>query len=154
MRSIYQNITTRLLAQDEVKDLVGQNETYADADDQYAIRPGLLDEDDPYPGIVLALPSNVYDDDLPGVARYSKSTLEVRCLALSLNIAWALRDAVAYDSGAPMDSEGLHGYDTSGILSCQLQSDTEDAYEMSDDSDRLLYVVTSIYQLEIDEGEL
>jgi len=154
MREIYQQITGRLLSQSEVVGAVGQNTTYDEATDQYAIRPGQLDENDPYPGIVLALPTIVYDDDLGGVARYAKATLETRCLSLDLNLAWSLREAIAYDDGEPDDGNGLHGYSAGGILACQLQSDTEDTFEFGDDSDRLLFVVTSVYQLEIDEGEL
>ena len=153
MLDLYDKITTLLLSYSEVTSRVSKNTSYTTLSDQYAIRPGQLNEDDDYPGIVLAIPDVQYDEDLQGIARHAVVTLEVRCVGLTLADCWALRNAVAYDDGTPNASTGLHGAtDGTGLLSCQLESDTETAIDFGDSSDRLLFVVESTYRIEFSEG--
>lgn len=155
MNGVYDKITTLLEGYTTVTGLVGQNSEYSTAADKYSIRPGQLNEDDPFPGIVLAIPTVTLDQDLEGLSRHLKVTLQVHCVSLILSEAWALRNAVAFDTGTPDSSEGLHGEsDTTGLLKSQHTSDSEDAFDYGDDSDRSLFVVTSTYQLEVSEGDL
>ena len=154
MNGVYARITGLIASFASVTNLIGQNTEYTDPADRYAIRPGQLNEDDPLPGIVLALPSVQVSQDLPGIDRHLAVTLEVRCLSLSLSECWNLRSSVAYDTGTPNASTGLHTATAAGILSCQHTGDTEDVIDFGDDSDRTLFVVTSTYELEVSEGDL
>jgi len=153
---LYKNIIDRLLTQTEVTAKVDNSNTdYAAGNGRYAIRPGQLDANDGYPGIVLNLPTVEYEEDLEGLSRHGTATMEIRCCAFDLSSAWDLRTAVVYDTGDADAPAGLHTYDdiANGILSCLHQGDTEEAIEFGDASGRLLYVVEATLRIEFSEGD-
>lgn len=133
--------------------LVGRNPSYDSEDDQLAIRSGRLDEKDPWPGLVVAVPSITFDGDLSGRAAWGNATVEVRALALSLLEAWRLALAVAFDGGTPNDparTSGLDGFKDSskGIRSCRLTGSTEAEIPGDRADDRPLYVVELTFAVE------
>lgn len=140
----------------EVQNLVGKNESYSDAADQLAIRPGQLDEDDPFPGIVISVPIQQHDKDLDDQGSLIDATVEVTCVSESLSQAWALRSAVAFNGGQPNDSArstGLDGYTSTPdkLWGAGLVTDEEESYNKIDGGDRLLWAVTSTYQVSYQE---
>lgn len=155
MLDLYSLVTAKLIASAAVTGLVSSNAGYeSDPADAYAIRPGRLNADDVYPGIVLALPTTAYQSDLGDVERLAVVQLQVRALSEVLSECWQLRDAVLYGAGNPQASQGLHGWSDSaaGLLSCQHESDSEEEQEFDDGSDRVVWIVESVFRVEFLEG--
>lgn len=157
---IYGTLIDVLRGFDALTQLVGVNRSYADVASQLAIRAGSLDEDDPYPGLVIAIPSIEIDGDLAHRGGFAVATLEVRGISLKLDEAWALMKAAAWNGGDPDDVtrvlSGLDGFRdlSNGLQAVTLKSVTEDPINPDDKSDRRLWVVESTYTVEFDVGTL
>lgn len=154
---IHALIRAALLSFDEVLTRVGKNTEYATLPDQYAIRPGLLRERDPYPGIVLAIPATSIDGALSGRGGFAVATLEVRAIALVLDEAWALQRAVCWNGGDPDDVNrkvsGLDGYRNitgDGLQAIKLKSFAEFTHDPQDKSDRCFSIVQGTFDVEFD----
>lgn len=154
---IHVPIRAALLTFNEVLTRVGKNTEYATLADQYAIRPGLLRERDPYPGIVLALPTTTIDGDLSGRGGFAVATLQVRAIALVLDAAWDLQKAVCWNGGDPDDVNrklsGLDGYRNiagNGLQAIKLKSFAEFTHDPQDKSDRCFSIVQGTFDVEFD----
>jgi hypothetical protein len=149
-------LIARILAMDTVRELVGQNPNLQ-GDDALAIRDGMLLADDPYPGIVVDMPSQEFARDLNDRGGLITATIEVRTISFSKPQAWALRTAIAYDGGTPNDpnrTTGLDGFrDMLGyaIGGCSLMSETTQHIDPSDGEDRDIWIVESVYQVDYSE---
>lgn len=157
---IYGQLIHALRSFDRLTELVGQNDRYPVLNDRLVIRAGNLDEDDPYPGVVLALPSMQIEGDLAFRGGFAVTILEVRAISLSLSSSWAIAKAAAWNGQDPDDTarlmSGLDGYQdlTRGLQSIVLKSITEDPIAPEDKSDRRLWVVESSYEVHFDIGTM
>lgn len=157
---IYRQLTDALLTFADVLALVGINPRYTEPSEQYAIRPGSLDEDDSYPGLVIAIPTTEVDGDLAFRGGFAVATVEIRAISLSLKSSWALAKAAAWNGGDPDDTSrelsGLDGYRdlSTGIQACKLKAIDEDPIDPDDKSDKRLWVVESTYEVHFDLGTI
>lgn len=157
---IYGPITDALRSFQELSAQVSRNESFNDASDQLVIRPGNLGEDDPLPGLVLALPDTEIEGDLAFRGGFAVSKLEVRAIAFSLAEAWRLAKAAAWNGGDPDDTtrvtSGLDGYKdlSKGIQAVRLLNIAEDPIEPDDKSDRRLWVIEATYEVHFDVGTI
>jgi hypothetical protein len=154
---IYAQLRAALLTFDAVTSRVGRNDKFDVIADQYAIRPGRLRERDPMPGVVFSIPSIEVDGPLSGRGGFAVATLEVAALAMDLDAAWDIANAVCWNGGDPDDSErtlsGLDGYRNltgNGLQAIRLRNFVEDQLEPADKSDRLLWVVQATFGVEFD----
>lgn len=158
---IHAQIRAALLTFNQVLLRVGKNQEYPTLADQYAIRPGLLRERDPHPGIVLAIPSTSIDGPLSGRGGFAVATLEVRAVALVLDSAWDLQKAVCWNGGDPDDTarklSGLDGYRNiagNGLQSIKLKSFAEVTFDPQDKSDRSFSIVQGTFEVEFDVASI
>lgn len=151
---IHDTLISVLRGFDTVAALVGRNRKYNEALDQLVIRPGTLDADDPYPGLVVLVPAVEVDWDLSFRAGFATATVEVRALSFGLANAVAITKAVAWNGEDPADvtrtQSGLDGYRSSanGVQSSKLVSIDESVIEPDDKSDRQLWLLESVYLVE------
>jgi hypothetical protein len=149
-------IIARILAMESVRAIVGRNPNLT-GDDQLAIRDGMLHADDPYPGIVVDMPSQEHERDLKDRGGLIHAVIEVRALSFSKPVAWALRTAVAFDGGQPNDPDrttGLDGFKDiaeHGIWGMGLVSETTAHLDPSDGEDRDIWIVQSTYHVDYQE---
>jgi hypothetical protein len=155
---IHPQIRAALLTFEQVLSLVGKNTDFELVEDQYAIRPGLLLEKDPFPGLVLATPQIDFEGGLEGTgAGFGTATLEVRAISLVVDVSWDLMKAVCWNGGDPDDRtrrlSGLDGYRNitgNGLQSIKLQGTTETTFEAADKSGRVITVVQGTFNVEFD----
>lgn len=155
---IHDSIRTLLVGWSAVTDLVGSNPKITNAEEAYSIRPGMLNQSDPFPAIVIALPDTQGENDLAGMTPLFEGELHVRSLAKSLTEAWALRDAICYGGDDPSSedrTDGLIGYRGSdaryAIRSCLFRRDQEFLIEIDDASDLSLWVVQTEFDISYQE---
>ena len=154
--TLIEHVISLIAAMETVQELVGRNPHLNDPD-SLAIRDGILHADDPYPGIVVDLPSQEHEKDLTDRGGLIHAVLEIRCISFSKPEAWALRTAVAYDGGLPNDTgrvTGLDGYKNiaeQGIWGIGLVSETTIHIGPDDGEDRDIWIVESTYHCDYQE---
>lgn len=155
--TLIEHIIDLVVAMQSVQDLVGRNETFSDLADQLVIRDGILHADDPYPGIVVDLPTQEHEKDLQERGGLIHASLEVRCISFSKPQAWNLRSAVAFDGGDPNDPDRLTGLDgfrdvqNRFIWGIGLRTETTEHIPPSDGEDRDVWIVESVYNVDYRE---
>lgn len=157
---IYGQLISALRTFQQLTDIVGRNKQYKATAEQYVIRAGQLDEDDPFPGIVIALPNTEIEGGLDFRGGLATSTVEVRAISLSLAESWALTRAAAWNGGTVDDPtrvlSGLDGYRdlSKGLQASRLLTIVEEPIATEDKSDRLLWLVEATYEISFDVGTM
>lgn len=157
MLQLETDIIARVLTQQTVRSLVGKNKAFSAADDQLAIRSGMILAGDPYPAIEINIVGIEHEKDLQESSGLQHATLEIRCLAFDKPAVWSLRNAVAYDGGDPNDPTRTTGLDkfrdsTKQIFRVGLRSDVIDVLQIpSDATDRVLWYIDTVYNVDFRE---
>lgn len=157
MPSVHQFLANRIASMSTVQAIIGRNSQFAAYMDQYAVRPWKKDADDPYPAVVIAIPSLDFDDDLSGVGRFAKATVEVRCIDYSGAKCWELARAIAYNGGDPHDKNNRAGLHRAKDVEAGLQGSRwvnaqEDEIEDTANADRQIILVECIYEMHLEGG--
>ena len=147
--NLHNKIAARLLTQSKVLEVVGKNTTLFDVtEDQYAVRVGGLFEHDPYPGVVINVPTQQIHSDMQDVANMATAEAVIRVISFSLDEAYKLANACAWNSFDPplpvtKPVAGLDGWKdlSKGIQSMGLRSITEEPVAAADADDRLFRLV-------------
>ncbi len=127
-------IRVRLLTQTAVTAIVGQR-----------IRPGVLDEGDALPAIVITVDGEEQQNDLTGNGGLVRATVFVHAIASSHRQARILSKQIAFNGADP--GSGLAGFTSDVIQECSLPEEGYTPVPENDDGDGWRHVITAAYEL-------
>lgn len=131
---IEDEIRARLLTQTAVTAAVGQR-----------IRPGVLDEGDALPAVVITVDAEEQQNDLTGNGGQVRATVFVHAIASSHRQARILSKLIAFNGSDP--GSGLAGFTSDVIQECSLQEEGYTPVPEHDDADGWRHAITSVYEL-------